>query len=413
MTHDELLKIMKNLLDNPEHPLLAASIGIIRSGEVIFSETVGTRYIDPETMEKVPADADTKYRMASISKLLTATGIWQMIENGILSPDMDAGDAIGFPLRNPNYPEQPITLGMLLSHTSSIREGNDDVICTYHIPYPHHVKEFFQEGAPCFYSGCWAGPGQEPGHYYSYCNFNYGMLGTILERASGERFDQYMTEHIFSPLGLDCGFYVPTMTEKGRKKIGSLYRKLDSKGRYDPIHGTWRIQFDDYSRGFPEEVKGYEVGTNATIFSPQGGLRASVKDMMTLMQAWMGLTPASILSEKTMQRMVTPVWTYNEVLNNGDNPSDQCYARGPQVFLNRPGLDTLAENQTLPFVGHGAGAYGLLGTLGMDLEKKNGILVTVVGTGGHYPGKYSRNNRWEEILITAASEYASFEYPET
>ena len=109
--------------------------------------------------------------------------------------------------------------------------------------------------------------------------------------------------------------------------------------------------------------------------------------------------------------MTKPVWTYDPEKKNGDNLADQCYARGPQVFLNRPGFDRLAEQVNLPFVGHGAGAYGLLGTLGMDLEKKNGILVVAIGTGGRYPRKYSRNNRWEEKMLTGAAEFACFSYP--
>ena len=192
MTKDELKKIMQGLLEDKSHPLLCASIGIIRDGQILFAETMGTRYIDPATQNRVKADADTKYRMASISKLLTATGIWQLIEEGRLSPDLDAGEALGFPLRNPHFPDVPITIGMLLSHTSSIREGDDDVVCTYHIPYPHTVKEFFDEQSSCYYSGCWAGGNEAPGSYYSYCNFNYGLLGTIVEKVSGERFDHYM-----------------------------------------------------------------------------------------------------------------------------------------------------------------------------------------------------------------------------
>lgn len=411
MTKDELKKIMQGLLEDKSHPLLCASIGIIRDGQILFAETMGTRYIDPATQNRVKADADTKYRMASISKLLTATGIWQLIEEGRLSPDLDAGEALGFPLRNPHFPDVPITIGMLLSHTSSIREGDDDVVCTYHIPYPHTVKEFFAKQSSCYYSGCWAGGNEAPGSYYSYCNFNYGLLGTIVEKVSGERFDHYMQNHVFQPLGLDCGFYVPSMTEKARASIGTLYRKLNDQGEYDPEHGQWRAQCDDFTGGYPVEETEYIPGTNATLFSPQGGLRASVHDMMKLMLAWMGRTDHAILTEKTIREMTKPVWTYDPEKKNGDNLADQCYARGPQVFLNRPGFDRLAEQVNLPFVGHGAGAYGLLGTLGMDLEKKNGILVVAIGTGGRYPGKYSRNNRWEEKMLTGAAEFACFSYP--
>ena len=411
MNTDALISLMNELIENEKHPLLAASIGIIRDGKVIFSETAGSRFVYPDSQEKLPADRTTKFRMASISKLLTATGIWQQIEKGIISPETEAGEILGFRMRNPNFPDIPVTIGMLLSHTSSIREGDDDVICTYHIPFPHTVREFFEPGSTCYYPGCWAGRGEEPGEFFSYCNFNYGLLGTILECVSGERFDKYMTNHVFAPLGLDCGFYIPSMTESAREHIGTLYRKLDDRGNYDPQHGAWRAQVDDYSKGVPQGIDAYRIGTNATLFSPQGGLRASVEDLMILMQAWMGLTRVKLLSEETIAQMFLPVWTFDENAKNGDSRCDQCYGRGPQIFLNRKGTDRLSETVDLPFVGHGAGAYGLLGTLGMDLKRKNGIVVVAMGTGGKYPGNYSCSSRWEEIMLTAAAEYAGFEYP--
>ena len=406
MTREQLLEIMQQIMHDSDHPLLAASMGIIQEGNILFAETIGMCHLSPD----VPATCTTKYRMASISKLMTATGIWQQVEQKRLDMHTDVSDYLGFRLRNPRFPDTPITLGMLLSHTSSVRESDDEHRCTYNLPATCAVSAFFDPQNSCYDPQCW-GP-DEPGTFYSYCNFNYGLLGTILESVTGERFDDYMNRHLFEPLSLDCGFYVPSMKQEAQRAIGTLYRKLNAQGESDAHNGIWTPQVDDYSQGFPTDAHAHYIpGRNATVFSPQGGLRASIRDLLTLMLSFMGKGPA-LLRPETIEDMFRPVWTYDEQLHNGDNPADQCYGRGPQIYLNRPGLDRLSNRFRLPFAGHGAGAYGLLGTLGMDLHRQNGLVVIAIGTGcASYPGVYSHNNHWEEQMIEAAAEFADFGYP--
>ena len=194
---------MNEIISDPEHPLAAAAIGVVKDGQIAFADAVGSKTIDNDDPSKnVPADGDTKYRIASISKLATAIAVWQLIEAGKIDPDKDASEYLGFTLRNPSYPDTPITVRMMMSHTSSIREDGDDAM--YNIPLGHDVSEFFTPGKEYYCSGCWAPEGQAPGEYFSYANINYGLLGTIIERVSGERFDNYMTAHIFEPMGLSA-----------------------------------------------------------------------------------------------------------------------------------------------------------------------------------------------------------------
>ena len=76
------------------------------------------RHIDPDA----PADRDTLYRIASISKLVTTLGVMRLVEEGRLALDTDVGEYLGWRLRNPHFPETPITVRMLLTHTSSLRD---------------------------------------------------------------------------------------------------------------------------------------------------------------------------------------------------------------------------------------------------------------------------------------------------
>lgn len=67
----KLLARMNAILSDPEHPLMAAALGVLKEGEILFAEATGYRQLGGER-----ADGDTKFRIASISKLLTAVGVW-------------------------------------------------------------------------------------------------------------------------------------------------------------------------------------------------------------------------------------------------------------------------------------------------------------------------------------------------
>ena len=399
---------MAQIISDPGHPLMAASLGVIKDGEILFAHTLGRKNLTQ------PADADTKFRIASISKLLTATAVWQLIEQGLVDPSADASHYVGFRLRNPQYPDTPITVKMLLSHTSSIRDGG--VPGSYNIPLGHHISEFFTEGTPCYMPRCWAPAAEAPGEFFAYCNMNYCLLGSVIENASGERFDQYMVRHIFAPLGLTCSFHVSDMPEPVKAQVATLYRKLDAAGEPDPENGTWVPQCDDFTDGYPD-YSGYQTGTNGSLFGPMGSLRISVKELCRIMQMFCqggSLQGVQILKPETLERMFAPAWTYDPARKNGDTYLGimNCYGMGPHIFTNRPMGDKIVADRDLPFAGHTADAYGLLGGMLFDRKKGNGIVYIVGGTGSdknQYLGTYSAFYRWEEDLLTAAADFAQFD----
>lgn len=408
----KLITRMNEIISDPEHPLLAAAIGILKDGKILFSDAVGSKQLGGEG-----ADGDTKFRIASISKLLTATAVWQLIERGLVDPDTDASSYVGFPLRNPHHPDTPITVKMLLSHTSSIRDGG--IPGSYNIPFGHHISEFFTAGSPCHIPGCWAPAEEAPGVFFTYCNMNYCLLGSVIERVSGERFDEYMLNHIFAPLGLSCGFNVSAMPRDVQARIATLCRKLSPTGEYDPINGKWTPQCDDFSKGYPKaDYSGYVIGTNGSLFGPMGSLRISVNELCRIMSMFCHggtLNGAEILKAETLEKMFTPVWTYDPNLKNGDTYLGlmNCYGMGPHIFTNRPKGDKIVADRDLPFAGHTADAYGLLGGMMFDRRRGNGIVYIVGSTGSdkdQYFGRYSAFYGWEEDLLTAAAEFAGFDY---
>lgn len=409
----KLIARMNEIISDSEHPLMAAAIGVIKNRRILFSEAAGLKQLDGD-----PADSDTKFRTASISKLITAIGVWQLIEQGAVDPDADASKYLGFNLRNPHYPDTPITVRMIMSHTSSIRD-NPDIPGAYNIPLGHHISEFFTEGQRHYNPHCWAPASESPGVYFGYCNMNYCLLGTILETVSGERFDKYMDRHVFAPMGLTCSFNVSDMPENVQAQVATLYRKLNETGACDSVNGTWISQCDDFTKGYPNvDYSGYVIGTNGSLFGPMGSLRVSVNELCRIMLMFCNggsCNGAQILMPETIERMFTPVWTYDPALKNGDTYFGMmnCYGMGPHIFTNREMGDRLVLHQDLPFAGHTADAYGLLGGMGFDRENGNGIVYLVAGTGSDknkYLGAYSAFYGWEEELLTAAADFAQFDY---
>ena len=403
---------MREIIADPAHPLMAAGIGVVKDGKTLFSDTVGKKQLDGDN-----ATADTKFRIASISKLVTAVGVWQLIERDLIDPDRDVSGYLGFELRNPHHPGIPITVKMLMSHTSSIRDGGKPG--SYNIPLGHQIREFFTSGTPYHMPNCWAPSAEVPGEFFAYCNMNYCLLGSVIEAVSAERFDVYMKNHVFDPMGLSCGYNVSAMPPDVQSQVGTLYRKLDPSGVCDPAKGVWTAQCDDFTSGYPrEDYSGYVIGSNGSLFGPMGSLRISIRELCAIMEMFChggSANGVQILKPETLDRMFTPVWSYDPAKKNGDTYLGMmnCYGMGPHIFTNTDMGDRIVPHQDLPFAGHTADAYGLLGGMLFDRKKGNGIVYMAAGTGSEkneYWGQYSAFYGWEEQLLTAAAEFARFDY---
>ncbi len=113
---------------------------IIINDSVVWSKAYGIYDIE----NNKPATPDTLYLMASISKTVTATALMQLYDQGLFDLDDDVNNFLPFSLRNPNFPDIPITFRMILSHRSSLASDNSDRLCSSIIPgdqdipsYPH------------------------------------------------------------------------------------------------------------------------------------------------------------------------------------------------------------------------------------------------------------------------------------
>ena len=409
---------------------LASLVAVaLRDDTTVYASAFGSRYIGADT--HLPATLATKFRIASISKAVVAIAVMQLVEGGALDLDRDVSDYLGFALRNPHHAGTAITARTLLTHTSSLRDGS-----IYSIPLPYTLRDFFLPTGAFYRAGehfALTRIGQD----FAYCNLNYGVLGSLIEIASGERFDQYMQAHILRPLGLDASFGVHHLSDAGIAQLATLYRKHDGT-RWTPA-GAWVAQVDDLRGVRPQalvrvenpdtgdtisgdtsdQLADYTLGSNGTLFSPQGGLRISAPDLARIMRVLLGggtVADVTLLKPTTVQAMLTVNWAYDG--HNGDPYGGLMRAWG--LGLHHSTATTTADGRgdaigRPPYRrwwGHSGEAYGLLSGMWFDPLTNAGMVYMLGGVADDpdaHSGAYSSFTRWEEqIMATLCDQiYAS------
>ncbi|HXH27538.1 MAG TPA: serine hydrolase domain-containing protein [Candidatus Polarisedimenticolia bacterium] len=174
---------------------------VVRKGRVLWEGQYGYALLEPPT----PVDGRTLFMLASTAKTVTGAALLQLYEQGRIGLDDDVGSYAGFPVRNPQYPEVPITVRMLLNHTSGIRDTpgrlyGERLYSDGDSPIP---LDLFLEGY--LTGGTYHGDSYAnfaPGTGYLYSNYAVALAGLLVERISGVPFEQYCQEHIFEPLGM-------------------------------------------------------------------------------------------------------------------------------------------------------------------------------------------------------------------
>jgi CubicO group peptidase (beta-lactamase class C family) len=376
---------------DPACELASLSVLAIRAGQVSYAFQAGRRFIGHGGLPDKPVGPDTLFRIASISKMMTTLGLMRLVEDGKVNLDADVSGVLGFTLRNPHFPGELITLRHLLTHTASLRDD-----AGYSWGADVALKDVIDTKMFATNAG--------PGAYFTYCNLGWGIIGTVMERVTGERFDRLMRRLLIEPLGLQAGYLPSELPPAALANLATLYRKrtVDTEV-WDPA-GPWIAQADDYSVTPPPLVDRYVIGTNATPFSPTGGLRISARDMGVVMRMLMGHGPR-LLKPSTLELMFSRQWTYDG--RNGDTSDGlfHCWGLGNEQFPDDAGT-RLVEGGGFPAVGHLGDAYGLMSVFAFDRKRRNGMIVLVGGTstdpfGPANKGKYSSLARFQERILTA------------
>lgn len=317
-----------------KYKVVGLSVAVVKKDSLIYQHAFGLKDLDSQI---ALTDKDI-FRIASISKSFSATAIMQLVEQGKLSLSDDFSKLIGFKIRNPKFPEKIITLKMVLSHTSSINDGegyfNLDAINPDKNP----------NWAKCYNN-------YEPGKGYQYCNLNYNMIGAVIEKVSGQRFDEYMKAHILGPLDLYGGYCVDSLD---KNRFVTLYSYHDAPKNY--ISST--MAYNPRS----EELKQYTLGYSTPIFSPTGGMKISAIDLakyMTMhlnMGTYKGVKIISKRSAKIMQTQISKEEGYGLAIETSKH-----IIKGKKMR------------------GHTGSAYGLYSAMFFNPQKKFGIVVITNG----------------------------------
>jgi CubicO group peptidase (beta-lactamase class C family) len=342
--------------------------------------------------------ADDPVRIASISKLVTALGVMRLVEAGKLDLDADVSGLLGWRLRNPAFPDTPITLRLLLSHRSSLT----DAAGYWQTPLGGKLRDIVQD--PRAWDGTHA-----PGRYFRYTNLNFPLVAQVMERATGERFDTLMERLVLRPLKIDGCFNWDRCDATAAARAVVLY-DADGKPVKDDNHGRRPDCPVTPAIDGRCDLSRWRAGENGALFSPQGGLRISADGLARIGRLLLGdgtldgkrfLTPASV------QAMVTPQWTYRP--GNGQTYEDDT-GDVDEGFFCRYGLavQTLATLQKgcrddpfgdgKPRVGHSGSAYGLQAGLWVDREGGTGVVWFATGMPDERRGGKSAFSAVEEAL---------------
>ncbi|MDR1347482.1 MAG: beta-lactamase family protein [Prevotellaceae bacterium] len=326
---------INQVLDNYNYVGLA--VAVVNENKIAYSNEFGLKNI--ETQEKI--SKDDLFRIASISKTFTSAAIMQLCEQGKFNLDDDISDALGYSVRNPNFPNVKITYGMLLSHTSSLSdaEGYFD----YDILKP--------ETNPNYANAYWD---YAPGEKYNYCNLGFNLLGALVEIHSRLRFDVYIRQNLLIPLGItDAGFNIDSLENS---KFVKIYTRQDS---------VWTESADAY-KSRAAEMENYTPGKNTVLFSPTGGMKISAINLAKWMLCRMNygsLNNVKIITEETSKLMFTPV-----------EPTNGTSSYGLGIMVSKD----LIESDTL--TGHTGSAYGLTSAMFFNPDKKFGVVMITNGS---------------------------------
>ncbi len=187
---------------------------LIKDGAITWEGYYGYSNLE----EKKPLTRDTIFHLASLSKTMTATALMLVHEKGLFQLDDDVNGYLPFKVRNPNFPDTPITFRMLLTHRSGFADvgpASNKFGSLFHmgvrgdspIPLSEFVPNVFTPGGKYYAAELFST--SEPGTKHEYSNIAYSLIGYLVERITGQDFAEFCKENIFTPLEMrDTGWHL-------------------------------------------------------------------------------------------------------------------------------------------------------------------------------------------------------------
>eukprot|EP01043_Picozoa_sp_COSAG02_P023557 COSAG02_NODE_1262_length_13556_cov_11.011522_6_plen_246_part_00 len=187
----------------------AVAVGVVKAdGTILCQAEYGTRRVE----RGWPVQGDSIFQIASISKTVTGVCAMMCVERGLLQLDDDVSGLTathgGFGVHNPRFPDTPVTLRMLMSHTSSVHDSS-----VYEDSYTAgdsqwSLADFCRE----YFSGSLRSDDiyteHAPGAAFDYSNVGAGLVGYLVEAASGMLFADFAEQNVLQPLGMQSSSFL-------------------------------------------------------------------------------------------------------------------------------------------------------------------------------------------------------------
>lgn len=340
-------------------------------------------------------EANDPVRIASVSKLVMALAALRLRAEGKVDFDRDVSDYLGWNVRSPRHPDAPVTLTHLLMHRAGLSDAGG-----YSIPLGEGLAAKFADPAS------WRDTGPPGAAAFEYANLGSPLVATVLEAASGERYDRLVERLVFAPLGVRACFnWIGCGPDMAARAV-TLYRHTgeiaaDGPDRLPPACTI------PVAAGTPCDLDTYVPGTNASVFSPQGGLRIGMVDLAKIGRA--------LVAEREGVFERATMIPARDALLAGRNPGQTLFCRyGLAMQLieaeeapedTDEACDDALFGRGVPYVGHSGEAYGLLSGLFFDTLEGRGFAYFTTENpppaGGEDTGTFTSRER--ELMARALS----------
>lgn len=339
-----------------------------------------------------PVTPDDPVRIASVSKLVTALGVMRLVDRGQLDLDRDVSDYLGWNLRNPAFPDRPITLRQLLSHQSSLTDGGE----LYIVPLGMTLRERLADPR------VWDSEHPPGSGWFHYTNLNFPVIASVMERVTGERFDRLMQRLVLRPLQLDACYNWSGCSPQAAQRAVVLYR-ADGEVAKDDLGGVLPQCLVVPAADGSCDLAGYIPGWNGALFSPQGGLRISMRDLAKVGQM-LARGGKGFLSKAAFAQLTGVQWRFNGANGLGEDGTASGFFCGYGLAIHTIGAggtgchDDLFGDGVIR-IGHSGEAYGLRSGLWLDPKTGRGIAFFTTAVPDDAPKGQSAFTAIEESVV--------------
>jgi serine beta-lactamase-like protein LACTB, mitochondrial len=295
------------------------SVAIVEDGEYAWASGFGMADME----NSVPATSQTLYRLASISKTLTAIGAMQLWQDGKLDLDVPVQKYCpAFPQK-----EAPITTRQLLGHLAGIRHYRSDKPDDTEVFNTRHFDDPIQGGLQFFASDPLI---SKPGAHFNYTTHGYTVIGCLIEGASGEKYVEYIRQHVFLPAHMSD------------TQADNRYAIIPHRTRFYQKEKSGKVVNADFLDS------SYKI--------PGGGWVSSAEDMARFETA---ILHNDLVKRSTLDLMWTPL--------KPSDGSEDSYGLG---------WDTSTE-KGVRFVAHSGGQQGTSTNFTLAPEQRAGVVVLI------------------------------------